>query len=287
MKQRVRVERRAMQRAICLPAEQQFAAASRKNGCRRALAHISDTVDQLDLSAHARTQGGAAQQPTGDDGQGAATVRHRGILLARDCASGTRMWPFGCWGRATSGPPHAERIRALHLQDVGCVQVGKLARECGLVKLGTNGGWDQAQGQRRPAQGDELGRSARSKRGWRPRAQCRAGAAHRPAGGSQPQRTPRRQRRERPGETRGARAQARQAEEDAARGRKPTRAPAAPPRAAPSETGDTSASDQPDDKEQDNFTDRTAHMKRAGGGLSSATTRKRRWMPSNRSRGAE
>ena len=106
---------------------------------------ISDTIDSLELSAfHARyAQGGSAQPAvsSGDDGQGVGVwLRDRSVLLAQAGAQAAR----GCGvssagGRQLPGASDDLRLRALHLEELSglFVQVVKLARECGLVKLGT------------------------------------------------------------------------------------------------------------------------------------------------------
>ena len=50
-----------------------------------------------------------------------------------------RIWRSGCWRRATSAPPHHLRLPGVPPQGYPdlFVQVVKLAREMGLVKLGT------------------------------------------------------------------------------------------------------------------------------------------------------
>src|SRR3984893_14596497 len=106
---------------------------------------ISDTVDSLDLSAfHARYEGGG---PRNQPFHPAMMVK----VLVYGCATGVfssrkiarKLHEDVAFRVLASGNFPAHRticdFRALHLKELSAllVQVVKLARECGLVKLGT------------------------------------------------------------------------------------------------------------------------------------------------------
>lgn len=106
---------------------------------------LSDTVDQLDLSAfHARyVQGGSRNQPFHPAMMvkvvlyGYATGVFSSRKLARKLHEDVAFRVLG----AGNFPAHRTLcdFRALHLEELAAlfVQVVKLARECGLIKLGT------------------------------------------------------------------------------------------------------------------------------------------------------
>ena len=106
---------------------------------------ISDTVDQLDLSAfHARYDGGGPRNQPFHPAMrvkvllyGYATGVFSSRKLARKLHEDVAFRVPG----AGNFPAHRTLcdFRALHLEELAVlfVQVAKLARECGLVKLGT------------------------------------------------------------------------------------------------------------------------------------------------------
>ena len=108
------------------------------------LAHfIGDTVDTLDLSAFSPATTTAAQPavPSGDDGQGAGVrLCHGRVQLAQDRR---KLYEDVAFRVLAAGNFPAHRtirdFRAVHLKELSelFVQVVRLAREMGLVKLGT------------------------------------------------------------------------------------------------------------------------------------------------------
>ena len=248
--------------------------------------YISDTVDQLDLSAfHARyAKEGPRNQPFHPVmmvkvllygyASGVFSSRKMAAKLHEDVA-------FRVLG-AGNFPAHRtlSDFRALHLQELAAlfVQVGKLARECGLVKLGTitvDGTKLKANASRHKAM--SYGRMREEQVKLEAEIEQLLERARRTdqQEDAQPQldipaELQRREQRLEMIRAARERLEARQAEEDAARGRKPDdeRQPrhsdGTPKRGKryKREFG------QPDDKQQDNFTDPDSRiMKRAGGGF--------------------
>lgn len=248
--------------------------------------YISDTVDQLDLSAfHARyAKEGPRNQPFHPVmmvkvllygyASGVFSSRKIAAKLHEDVA-------FRVLG-AGNFPAHRtlSDFRALHLQELAAlfVQVGKLARECGLVKLGTitvDGTKLKANASRHKAMSYGRMREEQAKLEAEIEQLLERARRTDQQEDAQPQldipaELQRREQRLEMIRAARERLEARQAEEDAARGRKPDdeRQPrhsdGTPKRGKryKREFG------QPDDKQQDNFTDPDSRiMKRAGGGF--------------------
>jgi transposase len=110
------------------------------------LAHfISDTVDQLDLSAfYARYEGGGSRNQPFHPAMMVKVLVYvyaGGVFSSRKIAKKLHEDVAFRVLAAGNFPKHRTicDFRALHLQELSAllVQVVKLARECGLVKLGT------------------------------------------------------------------------------------------------------------------------------------------------------
>ena len=248
--------------------------------------YISDTVDQLDLSAfHARyAKEGPRNQPFHPVmmvkvllyayASGVFSSRKIAAKLHEDVA-------FRVLG-AGNFPAHRtlSDFRAVHLQELSAlfVQVGKLARECGLVKLGTitvDGTKLKANGSRHKAMSYGRMREEQARLEAeiaqlleRARRTDQQEEAHPQL--DMPAELQRRERRLEMIRAARERLEARQAEQDAARGRKPDdeRQPRHPDGSPKRGRRYKREFGQPDDKEQDNFTDPDSRiMKRAGGGF--------------------
>jgi transposase len=248
--------------------------------------YISDTVDQLDLSAfHARY---AKEGPRNQPFHPAMMVKvllygyATGVFSSRKIAAKLHEdVAFRVLG-AGNFPAHRtlSDFRALHLQELSAlfVQVGKLARECGLVKLGTitvDGTKLKANASRHKAM--SYGRMREEQARLQAEIEQLLERARRTdqQEEAQPQldipaELQRRERRLEMIRAARERLQARQAEEDAARGRQPEdeRRPRHPDGTPKRGRRYKREFGQPDDKEQDNFTDPDSRiMKRAGGGF--------------------
>ncbi len=248
--------------------------------------YISDTVDQLDLSAfHARyAKEGARNQPFHPAmmvkvllygyASGVFSSRKIAAKLHEDVA-------FRVLG-AGNFPAHRtlSDFRALHLKELAAlfVQVVKLARECGLVKLGSitvDGTKLKANASRHKAMSYGRMREEQAKLEAEIEQLLEQARRTDQQEDAQPQldipaELQRREQRLEMIRAARERLEARQAEEDAARGRKPDdeRQPRHPDGTPKRGKRYKREFGQPDDKQQDNFTDPDSRiMKRAGGGF--------------------
>ena len=248
--------------------------------------YLSDTIDQLDLSAfHARyAKEGPRNQPFHPTMMVKVLVYGyaTGVFSSRKIAAKLHEDVAFRVLAAGNFPKHRtlSDFRVLHLKELAAlfVQVVKLARECGLVKLGTitvDGTKLKANASRHKAMsygrmreeqarlegeiGQLLERARRTDEQEDAQAQLDI-----------PAELERREQRLAMIRAARARLEARQAEEDAARGRQPDDERQPRHRDGKPKRGKRYKREfgQPDDKEQDNFTDADSRiMKCAGGGF--------------------
>lgn len=248
--------------------------------------YISDTVDQLDLSAfHARY---AKEGPRNQPFHPAMMVKVlvygycAGVFSSRKIAAKLHEDVAFRVLAAGNFPKHRtlSDFRALHLKELAAlfIQVVRLARECGLVKLGTisvDGTKLKANASRHKAMsygrmGEEQARLEAEIAQLLERARCTDEQEDAQPQLDVPAELERREQRLEMIRAARARLEARQAEEDAARGRKPDdeRQPRHPDGKPKRGKRYKHEFGQPDDKEQDNFTDADSRiMKCAGGGF--------------------
>jgi transposase len=248
--------------------------------------YIGDTVDQLDLSAfHARY---AKEGPRNQPFHPAMMVKvllygyATGVFSSRKIAAKLHEDVAFRVLAAGNFPKHRtlSDFRALHLKELAAlfVQVVKLARECGLVKLGTitvDGTKLKANASRHKAMSYGRMREEQAKLEAEIGQLLERARRTDEKEDAQPQldipaELERREKRLEMIRAARARLEARQAEEDATRGRKPgderqARHPDGSPKRGKRYKREFG---QPKDEQQDNFTDPDSRiMKRAGGGF--------------------
>jgi transposase len=246
--------------------------------------YIGDAVDQLDLSAfHARyAKDGPRNQPFHPAMMVKVLVYGyaTGVFSSRKIAAKLHEdVAFRVLG-AGNFPKHRtlSDFRALHLQELGqlFVQVVKLARECGLVKLGTiavDGTKLKANASRHKAMsyqrmGEEQAKLEAEIGGLLERARRTDEKEDAEPQVDIPAELERREKRLEMIRAARERLQARQAEQDTARGREPgdERQPRHPDGAPKRGRRYNREFGQPADKQQDNFTDPDSRIMKCAGG---------------------